>query len=310
LRGCRLGESYQHVVELIVPLAAAVAEGTHTCVRSVPLDLLTSRLRGGIPGWPLWSDVAPLLQSCPPAIAQSSSPSRLGTLHITPLHMAKFDKHVKFLRATSKLKLSKNAGEEVKSIVLQVWPEAQARRELLRDRIPTRWMLMWSRLQFDATMMLTMQTVWRWVRDFDPHSFSILWADGSPSSGYECFAVFENVVSTARPWSRTLMVSFLGYGFMHLRAKVYSLLWKLWVECQDVGLMRWKLKHIAGMVTDQGTEADIADSPDYLPDFLQTINYPGAVSRQTYLLPLCVWVKGWHHGFDHIAQWVSCPTPN
>ena len=113
LRDCRLGDTYQFVAELIAPLAEAVAGGTQTCLRSLALDYAASRIRGGFANWPRFSQINAVQPD--EQDRQLQRQSRPTGLDIEPI-----EKHVRFLRATSKLKMTAAAAEHVKSIVLQI----------------------------------------------------------------------------------------------------------------------------------------------------------------------------------------------
>ena len=124
LRGNRLGESCETILELAAPLAEAVVAGLQLTVRSVSLDVVTARLRGGIPGWPSYRDVVdlmPLEVAMPPQLEQSLVVERSQTT----------ERYVEFLRHSSKLRLTREADKTIKAIVLSVWPELREREDVL-----------------------------------------------------------------------------------------------------------------------------------------------------------------------------------
>ena len=160
------------------------------------------------------------------------------------------------------------------------------------------------RIRFDCTMALTMRSILHWIRYYDPTCVFYLFVDGSPSSGFEALMAYENSDGYYH-WNRHLIVTYLGFGFMGLTAKIFSLLWKLFLETgPDLSLLRWKLSRIRGFCTDQGTEAGIADCRDMLPEFLQYIgsSLASICIREEFLFPLCFWCIGWHHMFDNAAN--------
>ena len=109
---------------------------------------------------------------------------------------------------------------------------------------------------------------------------------------------------------RKLPVTYLGFGHMSLTHKVYSFLHVLFLECgPDIGLLRWRLSRIRGWCTDWGVEAQVANTPDLLPDFLAAIGCPLRVARETYLFPRAVWMPGWHHHWDNIVKHALSALP-
>jgi hypothetical protein len=98
-------------------------------------------------------------------------------------------------------------------------------------------------------------------------------------------------------------VTYLGYGYMALRQKIFGFLWKIFLETgPDEELLRLRLAHVKGVTTDFGTEAGIADSNDCLQEFLIAIGSPLKVGPTKYLLPNAVFNAGWHHLLDHVAE--------
>ena len=93
---------------------------------------------------------------------------------------------------------------------------------------------------------------------------------------------------------------------MNLTGKVMSFLFELFLETgPSVEKMRWKLNQICGICSDYGTEHEIVDVADCLPEFFQWIGSPVHVPRQGWLMPRAVYSCGWHHKWDHIAQEVG-----
>ena len=111
-------------------------------------------------------------------------------------------------------------------------------------------------------------------------------------------------------WDTLLMVSFLGYGFQHLLSKAFALLWKIWVEVESVSMLRFRLRSVCGICSDFGTEAELYELVDIVPAFLRTIGYSEPVPRETWLFPVALWMCGWHHVWDHIAQWAPWVESN
>ena len=304
-----------HVLEVYDLLGQALYAGQTRSILSVIIERGGQRLRGGIPGYPRYRDiesqipvvsleeVSPLSDSAPSYYARlarlNNVDATLASLYETGL------KIVEFVRASAKLRMQKTARESIKEIVLAVWPEA---RGLLQDRLPSKSFLLTSRTRFDATMMLTMRHIFDWISRFDRQPMLYIWPDGSPSSGFEAFIIWEQLTGTLF-WERLLPVTFLGFGYHGLKSKIFSLLWKFWLETGTVALMRWRLATVKGIISDFGTESDICDSRDLLPEFLAAIGWQEKVTRLEYLFPMAIWSCGWHHQWDHIAQWVS-PSPN
>ena len=98
-----------------------------------------------------------------------------------------------------------------------------------------------------------------------------MWIDGSPSSGFEQFCMVEQLQGRWRQWQRLMTVTFLGFGFMGLAAKVPSMIHVLWMESGSVETIRRRFRGIRGICTDFGTEAEIADRQDLLPDYLRIV---------------------------------------
>ena len=157
-------------------------------------------------------------------------------------------------------------------------------------------------------MRLTMRSVHHWVSQYEPNPRFYYFADGSPASGFEAYIVVEQYEGQLERWNRLCPMVFLGFGWTGLTAKVYALLWKIFLEIgPDVPALRWKLRHTRGFITDQGTEADLADCSDVLPDFLRWIGFNGEIPPpEDFLFPLALWSCGWHHKFDNIALEVDC----
>ena len=298
LRDCGMGHLFEDVLHIPEPLARAVCAGVLTLLRSIPLDLCTKRLRGGLSRWPTYAEVEPLLPDHVHEAVPDPVPDAAATTEVSRL--------INFVHASSKLKMLKDSGATLTTIVKRVWPEAAATEGELAKRIPSMLQIRDLRQHFDCTMMLTMITVWTWIMANDDDSWSMFWADGSPTSGYEAFCCYEAHVSTILAWSRMSPITFLGFGYQHLKAKLLSFLWKLWLESKSTVLMRFRLARIRGFSTDHGTECEMADSPDCLGEFLLHIGWSETVSREEFLMPNAIWMCGWHHQRDHCAQWVSC----
>ena len=265
-----VGDSYfDAVVQVSAELGAALRLGIFKTLLSTILDRQSARLRGGIRGHPAWNEIADAVtelnrQVVDKPIVEDDADVEQGT------------RAVRFIQASAKLRLARGSVETIKQIVLSVWPEAGASGDELARRLPTQHLLVHSRVRFDVAMQLTMRAVWMWCSLHEPWCMTFLWADGSPTSGYEAFVVFEQFVGRHRVWQRLLAIGFLGFGFMHLNAIIFALLHKLWIETGTVSLMRWRLKMARALTTDFGTEERIADSGDLLPEFLAHIGWGNA----------------------------------
>ena len=98
-------------------------------------------------------------------------------------------------------------------------------------------------------------------------------------------------------------MTYLGYGFMKLEDKIFSLLWALFLEIgSDPLMMRWRLACIRGFCTDMGVECGIADAPDLLPEFLSAIGVNVKVPRLRFLFGFAFWTPGWNHVWYGILQ--------
>ena len=85
---------------------------------------------------------------------------------------------------------------------------------------------------------------------------------------------------------RKLPVSCLGYGFMCLKHKVFSVLHSIMLETgPSVSLLRWRLYHVRAWLTDLGVESHIADTRDCLPEFLASMGHQEQCARQQWLFP-------------------------
>ena len=122
--------------------------------------------------------------------------------------------------------------------------------------------------------MLTMASIFAWLQINDKTAWTSLWIDGSPSSGYEALICVEELVSKTRKWSRTLAITYLGYGYMSLSCKLFSFLWKLWCESLSVPLLRYHLRLYRFVISDFGREAQVADARDCVPEFLEDRCWP------------------------------------
>ena len=130
-----------------------------------------------------------------------------------------------------------------------------------------------------------------------------IFADGSPSSGFEQFVCVENATTPEYWCSRLLLVSVLHYGAGNLTSKVFAILWKMYVETgPNVDLLRWRLWNTRIACSDQGTEGYIANALDCLNDFLMWIGSPLRAQPTEYLFPLCICSPGWHHRWDHVLE--------
>ena len=101
------------------------------------------------------------------------------------------------------------------------------------------------------------------------------------------------------------MVNYLGYGYMGLEPKLFAFLYKLWLESGSIALMRWRLSTVKAIITDFGTESELADTADVLPEFIARLGYEWKVQRVRYMFPFAIWSCGWHHMWDHISEWVA-----
>ena len=167
LRDCALGTDFTAVLEVTELAGRAVAAGSVRIVQSLLISGISSRIRGGIPGWPRWAEDADAF----PATIHGSSTAPIAD---QPAELDLAVKDVEFVRASSKLRLTKGARAAIKSIVLGVWPEAGMERRVLNARLPTQHFLMFCRLRFDVTMMLTFQSIFHWLQTFQRDSWIFL----------------------------------------------------------------------------------------------------------------------------------------
>jgi len=263
----------------------ALQQGLLSVLRSVILDHRVSRFVGGIPGYPRWADIADQVPE-PDVVMQAQG---LGVDSL----IEQADKAINFIEASAKLSLPKGAPQAIRSIVQNVWPESREDSALLDSRLPTKHFLVSARLRFDATMCLTMQSVLRWVQRYDPTASTYRWFDGIPTCGFEAYLAWEQFCGH-RHWERLLQVNCLGFGWMGINPKIFSLLFKFWVETGDVGLMRYRLALVKGIVTDFGTESKVVDSADLLPEFLELRGWrgEGGVRRLSFCSPMPSGVAG------------------
>ena len=137
---------------------------------------------------------------------------------------------------------------------------------------PCRCFLIRSRPRFDVVMMLyrrhKLRTIARGLQDVQFYYM----ADASPASGFESFAVVENMIYQGKSTFRLAPTTYLGVGQLGVKSKIYSFLWALWLEVgPDQSLFRWNLGQILGLTTDRGTERAIADAPDVLKEFFASL---------------------------------------
>ena len=85
-------------------------------------------------------------------------------------------------------------------------------------------------LQLDMCAMLCVrQMLHQYMTDGYEVTFA-LYADGSPSSGFEAFIAVENMTTPFMSWTRMLPITILHYGAGPLMVNVFCLLWKPWLE--------------------------------------------------------------------------------
>jgi hypothetical protein len=215
----------------------------------------------------------------------------------------RFKKAIRFSVATQGLRLTRRAPGIILTIVNALLPEKQLTAEHLRDRMVSQDLLLRSRLRLDCTVMAFMRHYWSWIALHDRSSGSYLFVDGSPASGFEAMVAYEHFSGDHCFWNRLSPINYLGYGFMGMRQKTYSLLWKLFLETgPNEERLRFRLSHIRGMCTDMGTESGIPDCRDCLQEFLTAIGCPLIVTPVEWLLPNCVFSSGWHHLLDHVSE--------
>jgi len=225
---------------------------------------------------------------------------------VGPDILAETLKTLRFIKATSHLKTLKSSAKAISAIIDAVWPEFGASDTNIRHRMLPDKILARSRCQLDCAMLHFMRHYFDWARSHDPHCGIYMFVDGSPASGYEAFISVEHYFSALRWHNRLLSVGYLGYGYMGAKAKIYSLLWKIYMETgPSESMLRWRLAAVKGFTTDLGKERTIADCADCLQEFLEEIGSPLKVRKQKFLFPCAIYVTGWHHQWDHIAREVS-----
>ncbi len=75
-------------------------------------------------------------------------------------------------------------------------------------------------------------------------------------------------------------VTYLGFGLMGLSCKVWAILWVLFLSVgPHPERMRWKLTCIFSFCTDWGTEVEIVNSRDCLPELLVAIGVLESVAQ-------------------------------
>ena len=208
MRGSTIGPQFDEVLFVPLPLARLLCAGLARCVLSVALDGKRGRLRGGITNFPRFSEIELLILAIPED-------------NIDHNHIGHPEGHklLKFVRASSHLKMTKNVSKAAKAIIEACLPE-QVTTDI---SVPNR--LARHRIEYDMAMCLVMRIIFAWRMLFDVTMSLYLFVDGSPSSGYEAFVAHELMDSiNTDGWSRLLPITFLGYGWIGLTAKVYALL--------------------------------------------------------------------------------------
>ena len=104
-----IGCDYTEVVRVAEPWARVLVAGGTTLVKTVPLDCKQARLRGGISGFPTFADVEPLIPAVAVGTADTDDP-RVG------------EGFLRFVRASSHLRLIKNSDDAITDIVSAVLP--------------------------------------------------------------------------------------------------------------------------------------------------------------------------------------------
>ena len=217
---------------------------------------------------------------------------------------------IAFVQATRRLKRLSSCNEAVSDILKASFPGIWMYLAAEGKAYPSRQYLVKCRLLFDMTMMLMMRHVFErlHIEHTDGRAVSLyMFADGSPSSGYEALPVIEQCLwPTGESAERKLPIAYMGYGHMGLHDKCFAILWVLLLECgPDLQRMRFRLSRIRGWCTDWGVESQICDVEDLLPAFLTAVGFRDAVPPPgKFLFPRAMWVPGWHHCADGIAKHV------
>ena len=267
------------------------------------------RLRNTIAGIPSAA------QACAAPVDEQAAQQIMSTGNLDqPAQARKFDPQecILFVRATRRLKRLSHAQSDANEIAQAQFPHLYEDLRTEGRQFPGRHFLVRSRVLLDLAMMLTMRRCYlefRKQHEEDKEFIDLfMFADGSPSSGFEALPIIEQCMFSGaevdvKLTERLLPVCYMGFGFMGLIDKMYSILWAFFLECgPNPALIRFRCSRIRSWTTDMGTECGLADGQDVLPAFMASIGYTGYIKPQRFLFDRCFWIPGWHHLADNLAK--------
>jgi hypothetical protein len=171
--------------------------------------------------------------------------------------------------------------------------------------IPTRRTLERARVRLDVVSML----VWQLNRPRSIISRTLSF-DSSPQGGLELFASAEICVVRGEDGSasdcikRSQVLTQMGHGQTGVAAKTMNLIHKVALDVGfDKNMIRTWFDEVRVCVTDLGGEWSVADMPDYIDEYLSSMdvkvpNRDVAIDHLTsrgYLMPNAVRYAGWSH---------------
>lgn len=287
------------------PLAIAILQGSWRLVHCAGFGSTSRRLRMGLAGIPSMEAARGFAKALPEIVGDGTVARGRGSA--APLRLA-FEPHsmVRFLRASRHLRVV-GAIEKASTHMLQAMcPDAWAAFVAAQNvRWPGRACLHLARVRFDMAMSLAQRALSKDVAVGEVPVDSYLLLDGSPTSGFEAMAMMQQDFLGNELEQRLLPFSYLGYGHMAAKDKLFALLWAVFLECgPGLSAMRWRLRRVRGLCTDFGAESVIVDSPDVLPEFAAAIglvphsSQAQSLEAQPFLFMRAFWTPGWQHSCD------------
>eukprot|EP00959_Pyramimonas_sp_CCMP1952_P471917 9499194-Pyramimonas_sp.AAC.1 len=132
-----------------------------------------------------------------------------------------------------------------------------------------------------------------------------MYADASPSSGVEVFAVLVDLCVGDTMSFYTMPSTVLGHGYTSTVDKMMALCWTIWLVCgPSVKELERFCSDIRSFTADFGVESGLADVANVLDDFAHGIKQQCSPQWQLhdYIFPNCVFIVDWDHLFDAILR--------
>ena len=160
-----------------------------------------------------------------------------------------------------------------------------------------------ARIRADCVAMLVWRTVLQDLSVRQPGVNFYIFIDGSPQwRGLEMMASTLDVYDATGFTRRLLPLVSVSRDQLDTIGKAATLLWQLFLVTGSE-FLRWVCSRVRAIVSDQGTEAGIANLTDILPEFQWMIRWGGATEPHVdKLFPRAPQVPGWKHLWDGLLQ--------